>query len=123
VSNLTVVPQLAWPDYLNEQRGRRAAILLAPLAPSPVNDVRAPVKVFDAARLGAAGLYADVAPYAGFVDPGADGLLLPQDPQAWAAAIAGLLADPQRRRQLAIAARDRVLALRRSPFGFPPPPA
>jgi hypothetical protein len=122
LASVTVVPQVAWPAYLAGQRKRFAAMLLAPLAPSTVNEVRAPVKMFDAARLGAAGLYADTAPYAGFVQNGRHGLLLPHDPQAWAEAIATLIADPARRRGLANAARDRVLALRRRPSGFPPPP-
>lgn len=117
--NLTVVPQLAWPEYLRAQTGRRAAISLAPLFPSSLNDARAPVKAFDAARLGAAGLFADAPAYRQEVRDGEDGLLLPMDPAAWAEAIAALLADPDRRLRLAEAARTRLAGLLASPSGFP----
>jgi hypothetical protein len=115
-------PQLAWPDYLRTQSGRRAAISLAPLHPSPLNDARAPVKVFDAARLGAAGIYADAPAYRGFVQDGRDGLLLPMEPTLWASAILELLGDRRRRMGLAAAARERLIALRRAERRFPEPP-
>jgi hypothetical protein len=84
-----------------------------------VNAARAPVKAFDAARLGAAGLYADTPPFRGFVRDGQDGLLLPMEPAAWASAIRGLAADPARRLALATAARARLAALRRDPSPLP----
>ena len=118
-ANVTVVPQLAWPDYLQAQAGRRAAISLAPLFPSPLNDARAPVKAFDAARLGAAGLFADAPAYRGDVLHGEDGLLLPMEPGAWAGAIAALLGDPDRRLRLAEAARSRLTGWLGSDPGFP----
>ena len=117
--NLTVVPQLAWPDYLRAQTGRKAAISLAPLFASALNDARAPVKAFDAARLGAAGLFADAPAYRQSVRDGEDGLLLPMQPAAWAEAIAALLANPRRRLRLAEAARARLLELLASDTGFP----
>ncbi len=121
MSNVEVVRQLAWPDYLARQAGRRAAVSLAPLFASPVNDARAPVKAFDAARLGAAGIYAAAAPYAGFVRDGEDGLLLPMDPEAWAGAILDLMADPGRRLGLARRARERLVEVRRRGRAFPAP--
>jgi hypothetical protein len=117
-----IAPQMPWPDYLKAQAGRRAAISLAPLFPSPLNDVRAPVKAFDAARLGAAGIYADAPAYRSFVRQGEDGLLLPMDPAAWASAIVELLGDPARRLALAAAARKRLIALRKAEARFPPAP-
>jgi hypothetical protein len=122
LSNLRITPQLAWPDYLAAQRGRQAAISLAPLFPSALNDARAPVKVFDAARLGAAGIYADAPAYRGFVRDGEDGLVLPMDPQAWADAIAALLRDPARRSALAGAARRRLIEMGAKTPRFPPSP-
>lgn len=118
--NVDVVPQLPWPDYLQAQAGRAAAISLAPLYVSELNDARAPVKVFDAARLGAVGLYADAPAYRGQVRHGLDGLLLPMEPVAWAETIAALLADPARRLELAGAAHERLAALLRSDQGLPP---
>ena len=76
--------------------------------------------MFEAARLGAAGLYADGAPYRGFVRPDQDGLLLPMEVDAWAGAIADLLAQPQRRLALAEAARARLIRLRRDGGTLPP---
>ena len=111
---VSVTPQLAWPDYLKRQTGAQAAISLAPLMASTVNAARAPVKAFDAARLGAAGVYADYGPYPGFVRDGRDGLLLPMEVDAWVAVIAALLAEPDRRIALALGARKRLLALRRA---------
>ncbi len=118
-ANLSVVPQRPWPEYLKAQAGRQAAISLAPLYPSALNDVRAPVKAFDAARLGAAGLFADAPAYTGAVRDGEDGLLLPMEPGAWVEAIAALLGEPDRRQRLAEAARNRILALMASDEGFP----
>lgn len=121
VTGFSVVPQLAWPDYLRRQAGAQAAISLAPLFASPVNDARAPVKAFDAVRLGAAGLFADARPYRDFVNHGDDGLVLPMEPELWARVIVELMADPDRRHALASAAARRASALRREDRGFPEP--
>ena len=123
LANVVVVPQLAWPDYLRAQAGRQAAISLAPLFPSLLNDARAPVKAFDAARLGATGLYADAPAYRGAVTDGEDGLLLPMELGAWARAIATLIGDPERRRRLAQTARERLIQRLRSGPGLPLRPA
>ena len=123
MSNVKVTPQLPWTDYLRVQTGRTAGISLAPLFRSPLNDARAPVKAFDAARLGAAGLYADAPAYRGHVRDGVDGLLLPMEPRAWAEAIASLMADPERRLRLASAAGARLSEAIRSDPGLPRAPA
>jgi len=122
LGNVEITQQLPWPDYLLRQQGARAAIGLAPLADSAVNRARAPVKAFDAARLGAAGVFADVEPFRSFVRGGVDGMLLPMDPQVWAVAIAALLNDPDRRLALARTARSRLVALRAEAQAFPPQP-
>lgn len=119
-ANVRIVAQTAWPRYRDEQAHRIAALSLAPLTPSAVNAGRAPVKAFDAARLGAAGLYADAEPYRGFIRDRTDGLLLPMQAEAWAAAIADLLRDPARRLKLARAGQARMAKLRREAGGFPP---
>ncbi len=119
MENVSVVPQLPWPQHLERSRREPAALSLAPLFPSPLNAARAPVKAFDAARLGAAGLYADVEPYRGFVRDGEDGLLLPMRAEAWVEAIIGILAAPERRMALAATARARLINLRREASAFP----
>jgi hypothetical protein len=120
--DLEVTPQLAWPDYLARQQGRTAAVLLAPLSGGAVNAARAPVKAFDAARLGAAMLAADVEPYRGFVTRNVDGVLAAMDPAAWADAIEALLAEPERRIRLAEAARERLIRLRADRSALPASP-
>lgn len=110
IPRVTVRVPLAWPAFL-EHSAHRQDIGLAPLFASPVNAARAPVKFFDITRTGAAGLYSDTAPYAGFLRDGVDGLLLPDDKAAWADAIAALAGDTQRRRAMAAAARARCEAI------------
>lgn len=117
--NVRVVGQSPWPAYRDAQAARSAMVSLAPLMDSAVNAARAPVKAFDAARLGAAGVYSNAAPYRGFVREGEDGLLLPTQPQAWAEAIAALAADPARRLALASAAHSRFARLRHEAGGLP----
>ena len=87
------------------------AALLAPLLPGAFNAARGPTKFFDFARMGAVGIYSDVAPYRGFIRPEVDGILLPNEPAVWVKAIAGLVADPERRVRMATAARERALTL------------
>jgi hypothetical protein len=123
LATLRIVGQQPWPAYREAQAGRAAAASLAPLMASEVNAARAPVKAFDAARLGAAGLYADVAPYSSFIRDGDDGLLLPMQAEAWAEAIASLLEDPARRLRLARAAHGRMLRMRHDTGGLPPAPS
>ena len=119
LGNVDVVRQAPWPDYLTTQRDRRAAVFLAPLARSRVNDGRAPVKAFDAARLGAAALFGDHPVFRSWVRPGVDGLLVEQTPDAFAEAAVGLLNDETRRLALASAARARLIALRAEPGPLP----
>jgi len=112
LSNTKVKSQQAWPDYVARQRAESAALFLAPLAESPVNGARAHVKVYDAARMGAVGLYADRDPYRQRIVDGKDGLLLPMDPGVWAAAIDTLIGDPDTRLRMAEAAYARIVAER-----------
>ena len=121
MDGVRVVDQAPWPQYRDRQSARSAALLLAPLLPSAVNAARAPVKAFDALRLGAAGLYADTPPFQGFIRGGMDGLLLPMQPEAWASAITELMRDPGRRLSLSRAAAERFGALAAAPSPLPEP--
>lgn len=120
--NVGFVPEQPWPAYRASLDGRSAAVALAPLFPSRVNAARAPVKAFDAARLGAAGLYADAEPYRGFVRDGVDGRLLPMQAEAWAEAVRALVADPPARLAMARAAQLRLIAMRRALSSLPVTP-
>lgn len=70
------------PDIL------RADLQLAPLEDTPLNRMRAATKAIDAVRLGAAGIFADLAPYHPIREAGP---LLPRDIDAWAGEIGALL--------------------------------
>jgi hypothetical protein len=110
-----ILHPMRWPNFLAETGSGRIDILLTPLLASPFNAGRAPVKVIDAARSGAAGLYSDRAPYRGFVRDGIDGLLLDDEHASWLAGIERLIADPEERRRLAAGGRQRALELVRGP--------
>jgi hypothetical protein len=100
-----------WETYRMDTGNRSVDLLLVPLLPTAFNSGRAAVKFFDAARLGAVGLYSDRTPYKGFVRNGIDGQLLPDSPGAWLEAIDALLRDQGKRQQLAAGCRKRALQL------------
>lgn len=97
-----------WPNYLAFTSTQTRDIALAPLLPGRFNAARGPTKFFDYTRMGAAGIYSDVAPYRGFVRDGVDGLLLHNEPALWVEAVLRLAADRQSRETLAAAAQQRV---------------
>lgn len=105
---VTVLHPLRWDNYHAHTASQRADIGLAPLLPSAFNAGRGAVKFFDYGRMGAFGLYSDCAPYAGFVRDGVDGLLLPNEPEAWVQALLALVADAPRRAALAQAVAQRL---------------
>ncbi len=110
-----ILHPMRWDNYLAETGSGRVDILLTPLLAVPFNAAKAAVKVIDAARCGAAGLYSDRAPYRGFVRHGVDGLLLDDEPSSWLTAIERLIDDPEERRRLAEAGRRRALELSCNP--------
>ena len=97
-----------WQTFCLDTGNRQVDLLLVPLLPGAFNAGRSAVKVFDARRLGAVGLYSNRAPYAGCVRDGVDGLLLDDDPQQWLASIDGLLDQPEKKQALASASRQRT---------------
>ncbi len=107
IARVTVLHPMNWPNYLAHTEAAPQDIGLAPLLPGAVNEGRTHTRFYDITRTGAAGLYADRPPYAGFVRDGEDGLLLPEDKTAWAEAVLALAEDEPRRRRMAEAARLR----------------
>jgi hypothetical protein len=105
---VAVLHPMRWENYLAHTASHPADIGLAPLLPSRFNAARGPVKFIDYARQGAMGLYSRVPPYEGYIRDGVDGLLLPNDPDAWVEAILRWSADAGGRRRLAQAARLRL---------------
>lgn len=106
---VSVLHPMGWPNYLAYTASHRCDIALAPLLPGAFNAARGPTKFYDYTRMGAVGLYSDVAPYRGYVHDGVDGLLLENDPERWIEAILTLAQDAEKRTALASAARQRLL--------------
>lgn len=109
IPRVSVVHPMRWPDYRAWSSLVRRDVFVVPLLDSPFNAARGPTKFFDCARLGAAGLYADVPPYRGYVKPDVDGLLLTPDNRAsWTSSVRALARDARLRLSLANAARLRT---------------
>lgn len=96
-----------WETFCQDTGNRQVDLLLVPLLEGNFNAGRAPVKVFDAMRLGAVGLYSNRKPYGGCIRDDIDGLLLTDESEDWLQAIDALLADPERRHKLLEASRRR----------------
>jgi hypothetical protein len=81
---------------------------LAPLADTPFNRAKSPVKWMEYAVAGATGIFADLPPYRDVVTPGETGLLAGSDPKAWVEALSHLIGDAALRRRLATQAMAAV---------------
>ncbi|MFP5222919.1 MAG: glycosyl transferase family 1 [Acidobacteriota bacterium] len=82
---------------------------LAPLEDTPFNRCKSAVKWLEYSALGAAGVYADLAPYAP-VRHGETGLKAGADPDQWEEALMRLVVDASMRQELGGRARAEVLA-------------
>ena len=78
---------------------------LAPLADTAFNRCKSPIKTLDYAAIGMAVLASDVDVYRGSVADGVGGMLVPNDPAAWYAAISRLIRDTELRGRLARGAK------------------
>ncbi len=91
IPRVRVVHPMPWTDYLAYAGTVRYQVGLAPCFDTHFNRARSHSKIFDITRLGAAGIYSDVTPYAQKVVHGKTGLLCANDPKKWAAAAIDLL--------------------------------
>ena len=107
IPRLRLFYPMDWDTFCQDTGNRQVDLLLVPLFEGNFNAGRAPVKVFDAMRLSAVGLYSDRLPYRGCIRDGIDGLLLPDSQECWLEAIDALLKDPVRRKQLVSASQSR----------------
>lgn len=108
---VVVLHPMSWSSYLKYTRAVHRDIGLAPMLPVEFNKGRGPTKFFDYTRMGAAGIYTDIAPYRGFIRDGVDGILLPNDPEIWKRTILALATNQNLRNQLALAARNRAMEM------------
>ncbi|EHJ46505.1 glycosyl transferase group 1 [Solidesulfovibrio carbinoliphilus subsp. oakridgensis] len=83
---------------------------LAPLADTPFNRAKSPMKWMEYAAAGMAGVFADLPPYREVVEPGVTGLLAGPDPAAWHEAVSRLVCDAALRRRMAGRAMEAVAA-------------
>lgn len=83
---------------------------LAPLADIPFNRCKSAIKTLDYTGLGLAILASDVTPYQGSLADGTAGCLLPNDPDAWFAALDWLVRDQRQRRAFAAAGQAAFAA-------------
>ncbi|MCK3780807.1 hypothetical protein MZK49_29495 [Ensifer sesbaniae] len=100
---------MPWTEYLADAKARRIDIMLVPLAPSHVNDSRAPTKRIDVARYRAAGVYSDGLAYGSSSD-GSE-LRMPYAINVWCQTIVQLVDDQAMRRRVAVATRRAVLQM------------
>lgn len=111
IPGVRIVHPMMWAAFLRDSSVRQLDVMLCPLLDHPFNRCRAPVKFFDAARMGAVGVYSDRAPYQGFIRQGEDGILLPDDLDCWITALHQLLDDQTHRATLAANAKLRAGSL------------
>ncbi|MGR7995494.1 hypothetical protein [Xanthobacter sp. ZOL 2024] len=102
---------MGWDDYAAFVAANPVHISIAPMLDTPFNRGKSVVKVLDAASLGAAGVYSDVAPFNGVVHHDMDGLLVANDPDTWEATLDALIADPTRIATLAEAGQALARSL------------
>lgn len=95
--------------FMRELQALRPAIGLSFLGTSALERAKSNVKFRDFAGLGIPGIYSDVPVYSRSVTNGVHGLLCGDDPQEWVESVRLLKADPDLRRSIVTAARDRVL--------------
>ncbi|MGN7806410.1 hypothetical protein ACTJKE_27455 [Ensifer sp. 22521] len=100
---------MPWMEYLADADARRIDIMLVPLAPSHVNDSRAPTKRIDVARYQAAGVFSTGAAY-GHASSGVE-MRHPYDPTRWRETIFLLVDDLEERDNAASATRMAVLQM------------
>ena len=118
VAHATVVPfQADYAAYARRLPRLGLGIGLAPLADTPFNRAKSPVKWMEYACCGMAGIFADLPPYRDVVEQERTGLLVAADPADWREALRRLVRDPALRRALAVRAQEAVLASHRLATG------
>lgn len=110
ISGVSVLHPMSWDNYFAYTSSIQRDVGLAPLLPSPFNAARGVTKYFDFVRMGAVGIFSAVEPYSSFVKDGVDGILLPNDKEAWVEAIRWLAKNQDRRICMADMARRRFTA-------------
>jgi glycosyltransferase involved in cell wall biosynthesis len=90
------------------RRTLRWDFAIAPLEDGPFTRCKSDLKYLDYGALGIPGVFSDVRPYRESVRHGETGLLVPNEPDAWAAALETMAFDDALRARLAAAAKAEV---------------
>ena len=105
----TVIPFVSdYAAYAQKLPRLGCAIGLAPLADTPFNRAKSPIKWLEYAASGIAGIFADLPPYRDVVIHEKTGLLVGPRPEDWANAVARLVKDGALRHQIVIQAMEAV---------------
>ncbi len=104
-ATMSVHAAQSYPGFVNWFTQQHFDIGIAPLADTPFNRCKSPIKTLDYAAIGLPVLASDRAAYRGSVADGVGGMLLPDSVDAWFAALMRLLRDTALRRRLGDAAR------------------
>lgn len=108
IPRVSVLHAMTWSDYLTWSSSVSRDIALAPLLNTGFNAARGATKFFDYTRMQAAGIYSNVAPYAGYINDGVDGILLDNDTNRWVDMILELANSPDKRHSIIAAATNRI---------------
>ena len=108
IPRTSVLHPMSWPNYQSYTSLGGLDIGLAPLLPGRFSAGRSSTKFLDFVRCGAVGIYSDVAPYAGFVRHGVDGILVRNEPETWVEAIVSLARNSEGRARMTQSAAQRL---------------
>lgn len=109
LNRVSIRRPLPWAVYLADADDHRIDIMLVPLAPSRVNDSRAPTKRVDVARYGAAGVFSEGFAYGPSECDGE--LRLPYDRETWREVLLELIDDRVLSAKAAARIRQTVLQM------------
>jgi glycosyltransferase involved in cell wall biosynthesis len=98
----------SYADFVRFQAERNWAIGLGPLIDHPANRAKTDNKYREYGACGIPGVYSDMPPYQGSVEPGVTGLLVDPSSEAWLSAILLLANQPEERRRIAEQAEQDV---------------
>jgi hypothetical protein len=105
IPRVRVVHPMPWKDYLAYAGTVTYQVGLAPCFDTEFNRARSHSKIFDITRLGAAGVYSNVTPYAEKVIHGETGFLCTNEPDKWVTMLTRLLNDEKLRSSLYLKAK------------------
>ncbi len=117
IPRVRVIHPMPWKDYLAYAGTVRYHVGLAPCFDTHFNRARSHSKIFDITRLGAAGIYSDVTPYADRVVHGSTGLLCANVLDKWVAATIHLLCE--KKLQTSIHAKAAAWCTNQGRLGMP----